>query len=182
MATVLQDAHARGITTVAAAGNSSSAVAYPAALPTVIAVGALGRVQTFPEDSAHALKSGNALDWTWQLFAANFTNFGPEIDVIAPGVAVTSTVPGGYAAWDGTSMAAPHVSALAALILEAYPMLRTGDALQPEYVRWILKNGATDLGMPESIQGKGLPVASRILGGAAQLRLAWQMAPGAGVI
>ena len=50
------------------------------------------------------------------------------------------------------------MSALAALILEAYPLLRTGDTQQPEFVRAILRSAATDLGLPRPIQGYGLPL------------------------
>jgi len=48
-----------------------------------------------------------------------FTNWGHDsVDVAAPGVDITSSVPGGsWKTWDGTSMAAPHVSGLAALVL-----------------------------------------------------------------
>lgn len=63
-----------GVVVVAASGNDGTAtVSYPAAFPTVIAVGAL--------DSS--LKKGN------------FSQWGPELDVIAPGVSVVSTVPRG---------------------------------------------------------------------------------------
>jgi subtilisin family serine protease len=62
---------------------------------------------------------------------ADFSNFGPEIDVAAPGARIISTVPTWYwgpdsfpYAWgDGTSMAAPHVAGLAALIKSVKPNL-----------------------------------------------------------
>lgn len=63
-----------GITVVAASGNSGTPrVSYPAALPTVIAVGAI----------AEDLKK------------ADFSQWGPELAVVAPGVAVVSSVPTG---------------------------------------------------------------------------------------
>jgi hypothetical protein len=164
LASVLQDAYVRGITVVAATGNEATHVAYPAALPGVIAVGAIGRFGTFPADSAHGLKVGHLTDWGGELFAASFTNFGPEVSVCAPGVAVLSTVPSGYAAWDGTSMACPMVTALAALILEAYPAIRTGDAAQPEFLRSIISGAALNLGLPPTVQGFGVPQALTALG------------------
>jgi subtilisin family serine protease len=166
LAGVICDAYARGISCVVAAGNDAGSVAYPAALPTTIAVGAIGRFGSFPEDSAHALKVSSVFDWYGGLFAANFSNFGPRVDVCAPGVAILSTVPTGYAAWDGTSMASAMVTALVALILEAYPAIRTGDAQQVELVRQILHGAAVDLGMPPGIQGRGLPMATLALSAA----------------
>lgn len=163
MAQALRDAYDRGITCVAAAGNEKTRVAYPAALPTVLAVSAIGRFGTFPEDSAHALKISQTVDYHGGLFAANFTNFGPEIDVCAPGVAILSTTPGGYAAWDGTSMACPMVTALVALILEAYPSIRSGDPQQPEAVKALLTGACADLGMPPEFQGRGLPLVHQAL-------------------
>ena len=58
--------------------------------------------------------------------AASFSNFGKrEVDVFAPGVKIYSTIPGGnaYGDKDGTSMATPVVSGIAALILSYYPEL-----------------------------------------------------------
>jgi hypothetical protein len=166
LAGALRDAYDRGITAVAAAGNDATYVAYPAAFPTVIGVGAIGRWGTFPSDSGHALKTSRVSDWFGDLFAASFTNFGTEIDVCAPGIAILSTVPTGYASWDGTSMAAPLITSLAALILQAYPSIRTGDAQQPELVKAIINEGCVDLGMPPLLQGAGLPSAPRSLAAA----------------
>lgn len=54
---------------------------------------------------------------------ASFSNYGAEsVDVTAPGVEILSTVPGaGYEIFSGTSMATPHVSGAAALIVSAFP-------------------------------------------------------------
>jgi serine protease len=117
-------ARSKGVTVVAAAGNErekGSPTSYPAADPGVIAVAAT--------DSADAV--------------ATFSNRGSYVDVAAPGVNIASTVPvanGSYAYYSGTSMAAPHVAAVAAL-LKAY-----NPALTPDGIEQALESSAVDLG------------------------------------
>ncbi len=166
----LREANERGITCIAAAGNDGGPVSYPAAYESVMAVSAVGKRGTFPEDSAHKLQEGDYLSADGEIFFAGFSNYGPEIDVCAPGVAILSTVPTGYAAWDGTSMACAAVAGLAALILEAYPEIRTGDEWQPYYVRSIINDSATDTGLPQEMQGAGLPGADPALAAALKRR------------
>jgi subtilisin family serine protease len=53
---------------------------------------------------------------------SSFSNFGKGvIDVAAPGTAILSTVPGGYAVFSGTSMASPHVAGVLALLKSTHP-------------------------------------------------------------
>jgi subtilisin family serine protease len=70
---------------------------------------------------------------------ASFSNYGKNnVDVFAPGFMINSTVPGSkYEEFDGTSMAAPVVSGLSALILSYYPDLK------PQQVREIIMKSAT---------------------------------------
>ena len=61
---------------------------------------------------------------------ASFSNFGNWIDVAAPGAGVTSTFPGGgYATWNGTSMAAPLATGAATLVRAADPGLAPKDVV-----------------------------------------------------
>ena len=108
VANAVNEAANAGVLLVAAAGNGNSSVAYPAAYPQVLAVA--------------ATSSQDRRAW--------YSNRGPEIDVAAPGGLaegqIYSTLPrskGTYGYKYGTSMAAPHVSALAALIWSLDPSL-----------------------------------------------------------
>jgi subtilisin family serine protease len=67
------------------------------------------------------------------LILARFSNYGKkEVDLFAPGVKIYSTLPSNkYASWSGTSMAAPVVTGVAALIMEYYPQL---SARQVKYI------------------------------------------------
>jgi subtilisin family serine protease len=84
-----------------------------------------GRAQLWIEVGASSWRGADTL-------AASFSNYGQQrVDVFAPGEAITSTVPGGgYEPQDGTSMAAPVVSGLAALIMAYYPSLSAADVRQ----------------------------------------------------
>ena len=91
----------KGSLVVAATGNSGGAVYYPAACADALAVAATDRAD----------------NW------ATFSNHGPEVDLAAPGVEIYSTWPwlDGYFTKSGTSMAAPHVSGVAALVWSHWP-------------------------------------------------------------
>jgi thermitase len=110
-------AHDHGVIIAAAAGNDGvSGVLYPAAYDDyVIAVAA--------SDYNDAL--------------ASFSNFGPEVDVAAPGVWILSTAPQWYVGEgelpylfaSGTSAATPHVAGMAALIRSAKPDLTADEIM-----------------------------------------------------
>jgi len=158
----------RGIAIVAAAGSSGGPVQFPACSPHVLAVGAIGRAGTYPEDTPHAAHAAAAAVIGGGFFVPAFSCRGPEIDLCAPGVAVISCQsPDGYAAFDGTTLAAPHVAALAALVLAHHVDFRRDfanrDARRVERLFQILKETAQPLGHP-ALTGAGLPRAAAALG------------------
>jgi thermitase len=107
-----------GCLLVAAAGNGEQyGVLYPAAYETVIAV--------------RSIDQSDQSSGRW----------GPQVELVAPGSGILSTYrSNGYASLSGTSMAAPHVAGVAALIWSQYPSLTN------QQVRTILTQTADDLG------------------------------------
>lgn len=112
------------ITVVAAAGNSGSEMLeYPASFSGVISVGATNEENKLAE----------------------FSTYGPSVDVVAPGEDIYSTAydvdrGSSYAKLDGTSMASPVVAGTVSLLLSKNPKL------SPQQVQYILNKTATDLG------------------------------------
>ncbi len=113
----------RGTTYVVAAGNDDrSTVRWrPSSYNEVITVSAMADYDG---------KSGGLASPTCTAFGrrdaddtyADFSNYGPDVDLIAPGVCVRSTYKGSsYATISGTSMATPHVAGGAALYAAAHP-------------------------------------------------------------
>jgi Subtilase family len=124
----IQFAVAAGIVPVAAAGNefaSGNPLEFPASLPHVVTVGAIG-----PDNRA-----------------AYFSNANIALDLAAPGEGIAIAVPpsldsdgDGYAVADGTSFAAPMVSAAIAWVRAARP------TLQPDQVADAVRFSAQDIG------------------------------------
>ncbi|WP_152392166.1 S8 family peptidase [Paenibacillus guangzhouensis] len=113
-------AYDKDVVVIAATGNDNTdQPGYPAAYPEVFAVSATNK-------SKHR---------------ASFSNFGDYVDVVAPGENIASTFPNNqYAALSGTSMACPHVSALAALIRSVNPTLKNTEVMD------LMRKSVIDLG------------------------------------
>jgi subtilisin len=140
---VAQRALDQGTVIVAAAGNDSSrprktaAVGHPACCPSVVAVAAIDQ----------------------QLEVASFSNGsigqGGQVDIAAPGVEVLSSWlssdPIAYARSEGTSMAAPHVAGVLALLVEAYP-----EATAKELRDHLMGNARSLQGLGRADVGVGL--------------------------
>src|SRR6202158_6372268 len=133
-----------------------------------MAGGAIGKNGRYPEDSPQALQAGAAVAVAGGLFVPPFSSRGPELDLCAPGVAIVACQsPDGYGICDGTSLAAAHVAALAALILAHTGAFRGGfarrDFQRVERLFQILKDTAQPVGHPWQT-GARLPDAARALG------------------
>jgi subtilisin len=140
----VDNAYNAGLLLIAAGGNyrtGTGPVKYPAAYDSVIAVTAT-----------------DAADHN-----ASFASIGSEIELAAPGVGIYSTIKGGYGFMDGTSMAAPHVTGVAALIIsKGFGDFNGDGVINNTDVRAILQSTAKDLGATgrDSIYGYGLVDAS----------------------
>ena len=134
-----------GLIVVAAAGNNGGAVAFPAALPNVIAVGS-AEGQPSPADAVpvEEEKTDTTLTTAAAFGPTLFTPVGPEIEFVAPGVevpttSVSSTGEPEYGFATGTSFSAPFITGTIVLILAVAPVTTLPD------VRTLLQAGSEDL-------------------------------------
>lgn len=137
MQEVVNYAEEKGVLLVAASGNDGKDVKYPAAYPSVLAVGGIQQDKTIERKS----------------------NYGPELDIVAPWMVFTTARNNGYDYNEGTSMAAPQVAAVAAMIWAQNPQYK------PYQIRNQLRLSAEDIGTPgwDEQTGYGLLRADRAL-------------------
>jgi len=121
-------AESKGVLLVHAAGNSAMNVDTSWNFPTPVFQDGKRADNWITVGASGDPKAGGLI--------ASFSNYGKkDVDVFAPGVKIYSTVPGGntYQNLQGTSMASPVVTGLAAFILEYYPKL------SPEQVKYVIE-------------------------------------------
>lgn len=155
----MEDAAAQGCLVIVASGNDDrSPVSFPAsASPPAIAVSAMGRKDTFPAHTTDAVAKPSGIDP--KNFIASFSNVGPEIDLTSAGVGIISTVPGGYMAMDGTSMATPAVTGFAAKMLSGMANLLTmpRTPARANAIAQSLFAKAKVMGFGPDFEGQGFP-------------------------
>ncbi|CAN5160295.1 hypothetical protein BH18ACT4_BH18ACT4_03120 [soil metagenome] len=156
----IEDARAAGSLCIISAGNGGRApVSFPASEEMAIAVSALGRKGTFPNDAAEVDDIAPPYGTDKKDFIAGFSNVGLPIDVTGPGVAIISTYPGGYTEISGTSMACPAVTGAGARAIaadsEILDMNRDADR-SAAMVKALLAS-TRSLGFEPTFEGHGLP-------------------------
>jgi subtilisin family serine protease len=152
-------AYEHGTIVFVASGNDGrQKVCFPASFSLSVAVGAMGRRGTFPANTTDRPNIMSPFGTDSKDFVAAFSNIGPEIDLMAPGVGVLSTVPGGgYAAMSGTSMACPMATGLAACLLADRPDLLAlpRDSARSEAMLQFVCSQAKTFGFEAIFEGLG---------------------------
>ncbi|MCD0466076.1 S8 family peptidase [Flavobacterium sp. ENC] len=140
----IQYAMSKDVVLVHAAGNDGLNVDIePSFYPNCIDINKNGKANSWIEVGASAAKDD-------QYLVAPFSNYGKNtVDVFAPGVQINSTIQGSkYGLSDGTSMAAPVVAGLAALLRSYYPNLTAAQ------VKEIILKSVSKVAHPVRVQGK----------------------------
>ena len=177
LAAKVEEAWQNGIVCIAAA--DSGGPGWPAALPQVLAVGAIGQLGTFPPGDTDTATLTAQLTPEGFFVPAFDRETSPvfgggqefsAVDCCAPGVAVISGLPpASYGPLSGTGTAAAHVTALAALILAHHPLFRrepgrpdmSRDSARPARLLEVIKGSCRPLPQLDPARtGAGMPDAA----------------------
>lgn len=145
MVDAVETAIGLGVTYCIAAGNDGHSYAgnigSPGTSPSAITVGAVNK-----NDTIAAFSSAGPTEFTYIL----------KPDILAPGVNINSTIPGGeYELFDGTSMATPHITGVCALLKRLHP------DWGPEELKAAIMLTGHDIGIEKIVQGSGVVNAYR---------------------
>jgi subtilisin family serine protease len=173
LASKVRQALDSGVVCIAAAGDGAGPVGHPAALPGVLAVGAIGQLGTFPPNSGLAAQLAGPPTPTG-IFVPRFSSHGPGIDCCAPGLAIVSGLPPtSYGPLGGTAIAAAHIAAVAGLVLAHHPHFRpesghpsaNRDANRVQHLTQLILGSCRPLPeLSRSRTGAGIPDAAVALG------------------
>lgn len=155
----ISDARDAGALVLAATGNGGrQPVSFPASDSLAVAVSATGKEGTFPTSSTAKADVDKPRGTNPKMFLARFSNIGVEVDLTSMGVDILSTVPGGYAAMSGTSMACPAATGVAARLLarKATVLNATRDAQRSTDILSLLHQAAQPVGFGATCEGHGL--------------------------
>ena len=123
MTAAIANLKSAGIATVVAAGNDyySDSASFPACISGAVSVGAVSDSDWGPCFDGTPTAADRI---------ACYSNDDPFVSLLAPGSAITSSVPGGgYETWHGTSMAAPHITGAWAILKQRMPNATVSDVL-----------------------------------------------------
>ncbi|TWI37138.1 S8 family serine peptidase [Paracoccus sulfuroxidans] len=153
-------ARAMGVVCIAASGNDyMSPVSYPARSSVVVAVSAGGILDSWPEGAITARNVAARPAPVGDRFFAGFSNIGPELDFIGPGVGIISWVNArSLGVMDGTSMACPAVLGLFARLLSQNPEILSAERNQQrsdDIIR-MANEHARPIGFGKEYEGAGL--------------------------
>ena len=153
-------ARALGVVCIAATGNDYMApVSYPARSGVVVAVSAGGVLNAWPEGVMTPRNVAEDPAPVKDRFFARFSNIGPEVDFIGPGVGIISWVSkDSKGVMDGTSMACPAVAGLFARLLSRSPEILSAERNQQrsdDIIR-MANDDAVPIGFGPEYEGAGL--------------------------